>query len=157
MVPMNHYPLWKYLLILFVVVAAALYALPNLYPNVPAVQISHESGELTDSTLEEVKQALADENIQLQDEEQQDNRILLRFENTEQQLKASETAKQALDGRHIVALNLAPSTPGWLRSLGASPMSLGLDLRGAVHFLLQVDMQAAKEKAINNYVTSLRT
>ena len=157
MVPMNHYPLWKYLLILFVVVAAALYALPNLYPNVPAVQISHESGELTDSTLEEVKQALADENIQLQDEEQQDNRILLRFENTEQQLKASETAKQALDGRHIVALNLAPSTPGWLRSLGASPMSLGLDLRGGVHFLLQVDMQAAKEKAINNYVASFRT
>ncbi len=154
---MNHYPLWKYLFILFVVLAAALYALPNLYPNVPAVQISHESGELTGSTLVDVKQALADENILVQGEEQQGNRILLRFENTEQQLKASETAKQALDGRHVVALNLAPSTPDWLRSLGASPMNLGLDLRGGVHFLLQVDMQAAKEKAINNYVASFRT
>lgn len=154
---MNHYPLWKYLLILFVVAAAALYALPNLYPNVPAVQISHESGELTESTLADVKSALAGKNIVVQGEEDQGNRILLRFENTEQQLKASETAKQALDGRHVVALNLASSTPDWLKSLGASPMNLGLDLRGGVHFLLQVDMQAAKEKALNNYVSSFRT
>ena len=154
---MNHYPLWKYLLIMFVVAAAALYALPNLYPNVPAVQISHESGELTESTLADVKSALAGKNIAVQGEEDQGNRILLRFENTEQQLKASETAKQALDGRHVVALNLASSTPDWLKSLGASPMNLGLDLRGGVHFLLQVDMQAAKEKALNNYVSSFRT
>ncbi|MEM7401281.1 MAG: protein translocase subunit SecD, partial [Pseudomonadota bacterium] len=137
--------------------AAALYALPNLYPNVPAVQISHESGELTESTLVDVKTALENEQITVLGEEEQGNRILLRFENTEQQLKASEAAKQALDGRHIVALNLASSTPDWLKALGASPMNLGLDLRGGVHFLLQVDMRAAKEKALNNYVASFRT
>ena len=154
---MNHYPMWKYLLIFFIVAAAALYALPNLYPNVPAVQISHDSGELSESTLSVVKKALAKNGIDVQGEEQQDNKLLLRFSDDETQLKAQDTAKDALDGQHIVALNLAPATPGWLRSLGASPMSLGLDLRGGVHFLLQVDMDAAKSKAINNYVSSFRT
>lgn len=154
---MNHYPLWKYLLILLVVLGAALYALPNLYPNVPAVQISHESGELSDTTLTVVKGALAEKGVEIQGEESQDGRILLRFADTEKQLQASEITKEALDGQHVVALNLAPATPGWLRGLGASPMNLGLDLRGGVHFLLQVDMQAAKEKAINNYVSSIRT
>ncbi len=154
---MNHYPLWKYLLIAFVVVAAALYALPNLYPNVPAVQVSHESGELSETTLDVVKQALTKKGIKSLGEEQQDGRILLRFADTEKQLQASEITKDALDGQHIVALNLASDTPNWLRGLGASPMNLGLDLRGGVHFLLQVDMEAAKEKAINNYVSSFRT
>ena len=154
---MNHYPLWKYLLILLVVLGAALYALPNLYPNVPAVQISHESGELSDTTLTVVKDALTKKGVVVQGEEEQDGRILLRFADTEKQLQASEITKEALDGQHVVALNLAPATPSWLRSLGASPMNLGLDLRGGVHFLLQVDMEAAKEKAINNYVSSIRT
>lgn len=154
---MNHYPLWKYLLILLVVLGAALYALPNLYPNVPAVQISHESGELSDTTLNVVKEALTKKGVEIQGEEQQGARILLRFADTGKQLQASEITKDALDGQHIVALNLAPATPNWLRSLGASPMNLGLDLRGGVHFLLQVDMDAAKAKAINNYVSSFRT
>ncbi len=154
---MNHYPLWKYLLILLVVLGAALYALPNLYPNVPAVQISHESGELSDTTLDVVKEALNKKGVEIRGEEQQDGRILLRFADTGKQLQASEITKDALDGQHIVALNLAPATPNWLRCLGASPMNLGLDLRGGVHFLLQVDMEAAKAKAINNYVSSFRT
>ncbi len=156
MVPLNHYPLWKYLLILFVILGAALYALPNLYPNVPAVQISHESGELNDTTLTTLQQVLLKEGIEIQGDEQDDNKLLLRFSNTEQQLLAAELSKDALDGRHIVALNLAPATPAWLRVIGASPMNLGLDLRGGVHFLLQVDMVAAIEKAINNYVSSFR-
>ena len=154
---MNHYPMWKYLLILLIVAAAALYALPNLYPNVPAVQISHESGELSDTTLNVVKKAFAKNGIATQGEEQQDNKLLMRFSDDETQLKAQDIAKDTLDGQHVVALNLAPATPNWLRSLGASPMSLGLDLRGGVHFLLQVDMDAAKNKAINNYVSSFRT
>jgi len=154
---MNHYPLWKYLLILFIVAAAALYALPNLYPNVPAVQISHESGELSDSTLGVVKDALSKKEIEIQAVEQQENKLLLRFSDDETQLKAKDLTVDALDGQHVVALNLAPATPGWLRGLGASPMNLGLDLRGGVHFLLEVDMEAAKEKAINNYVSSFRT
>ena len=153
---MNQYPLWKYLLILSVVAVTALYTLPNLYPNVPAVQVSHESGKLTDTTLPTLRQALKDQGIQIKGEEQKENKILLRFADTEQQLRASEASKEALDGRHIVALNLAPATPTWLRALGASPMNLGLDLRGGVHFLLQVDMIAAIEKASNNYVSSFR-
>jgi len=155
-VPLNHYPLWKYFLILFVILVTALYASPNLYPNVPALQISHESGELSETTLATLQQVLRKEGIEIQGEEQDDNKLLLRFENTEQQLHAAELSKDALDGRHIVALNLAPATPTWLRVLGASPMNLGLDLRGGVHFLLQVDMVAAIEKAINNYVSSFR-
>ena len=153
---MNHYPLWKYLFILFVIAGLGLYALPNLYPNVPAVQISHESGELSNETLATVEQALNEKNIEIKGKEQSNNKILLRFENTEKQLQASEISKQALDGRHVVALNLAPATPGWLRGLGATPMNLGLDLRGGVHFLLQVDMVAAIDKAINSYVSSFR-
>ena len=153
---MNKYPLWKYLLILFVIAVLGLYALPNLYPNVPAVQVSHESGELTDSTLSSLQQALLDKGIETQGIDEQDNKLLLRFLDTEQQLQAYEISKDVLDGRHVVALNLAPATPGWLRAFGASPMNLGLDLQGGVHFLLQVDMEAAIEKALNNYVSSFR-
>lgn len=153
---MNHYPLWKYLFISFSILAAALYALPNLYPNVPAVQISHESGNLSENTLVTVQKVLQQEGIEVQGDEQDENKLLLRFENTEQQLLAAELSKDVLDGRHVVALNLAPATPAWLRVLGASPMNLGLDLRGGVHFLLQVDMVAAIDKAINNYVSSFR-
>ncbi len=156
MVPLNQYPLWKHLLILAIILFAGLYALPNLYPNVPAVQISHESGELSEATLDVVKNALTGKGIQVQGDELDDNRILLRFKNTEHQLQASDITKDTLDGRHVVALNLAPATPGWLRALGATPMNLGLDLRGGVHFLLQVDMEAAIDKAINNYVSSFR-
>ncbi len=136
---------------------AALYAVPNLYPDVPAVQVSHESGELGDNTLVVLRKALQDEGIEALAVERQDNKALLRFANTELQLRAAEASKNALDGRHVVALNLAAATPKWLRVLGASPMNLGLDLRGGVHFLLQVDMVAAIEKAVNNHVSSFRT
>ncbi len=154
---MNHYPLWKYLLILLLIAVAALYAIPNLYPNDPAVQISHQSGELPGNTLTVIQNALKKKNIEVKNEEQQDNKILLRYANEEQQLVAKEEIKEALDERYNVALNLAPATPGWLRSINASPMNLGLDLRGGVHFLLQVDMDAAIEKALNNNVSSFRT
>jgi len=155
-IPMNHYPLWKYLFILFVIAVLGFYALPNLYPSAPAVQVSHESGELSATTLDTVKKALATKNIQIQDEELQGNKILLSFADEEQQLLAKEITRETLDPRHIVALNLAPTTPSWLRGLGATPMNLGLDLRGGVHFLLQVDMEAAINKAINNYASSFR-
>ena len=154
---MNRYPPWKYLLILAAIMVAALYAVPNLYPDVPAVQVSHESGELGDNTLVVLRKALQDEGIEALAVERQDNKALLRFANTELQLRAAEASKNALDGRHVVALNLAAATPKWLRVLGASPMNLGLDLRGGVHFLLQVDMAAAIEKAVNNHVSSFRT
>ena len=114
---MNHYPLWKYLLIIFIVATAALYALPNLYPNVPALQISHESGELSETTLDVVKEAFVNKGIAILGEEQQGNKLLLRFSDDETQLKAQDLAKDALDGQHIIALNLASDTPNWLRGL----------------------------------------
>ena len=154
--PLNRYPLWKHLLILAVIMVLGLYTLPNLYPDIPAVQVSHASGKLDASTLPALQRALQEEGIEVHSEEQGNNRLLLRFTDTEQQLQAFEASKETPDGRHIVALNLAPSVPGWLRLLGASPMNLGLDLRGGVHFLLQVDMKAAGAKAINNYATSFR-
>ncbi len=154
--PLNRYPLWKHLLILTVIAVTGLYTLPNLYPSIPAVQVSHESGKLDASTLPTLKQALQEKGIEIQGEDRGNNRILLHFADTEQQLRAFEAGKEALDGRHIVALNLATSMPGWLRLIGASPMNLGLDLRGGVHFLLQVDMKAASAKAINNYAASFR-
>ncbi len=158
MVPLNQYPLWKNLLVLAVIGVAALYAVPNLYPDVPAVQVSHESGELGAGTLSVLRQALQDEGVEVLAVERQGSRgFLLHFANTELQLRAAEISKNVLDGRHVVALNLASATPGWLRALGASPMNLGLDLRGGVYFLLQVDMDAAIEKAINNYVSVFRT
>lgn len=158
MIPLNQYPLWKSLLILAVIVIAALYAAPNLYPDVPAVQISHESGELSADTLPALRQALQDEGVEVLAVERQGGKaFLLHFADTGLQLRAAEISKNVLDGRHVVALNLASATPGWLKFLGASPMNLGLDLRGGVHFLLQVDMGAAIEKAINNYVSVFRT
>ena len=154
--PLNRYPLWKYLLILAVIAVIGLYTLPNLYPDIPAIQVSHSSGTLDASTLPTLQRALQKQGIRVQGEDQENNRILLRFASTEQQLQAFEVSKEALDGRHIVALNLATSVPGWLRVIGATPMNLGLDLRGGVHFLLQVDMKAAGAKAINNYAASFR-
>ncbi|MXY14481.1 MAG: protein translocase subunit SecD [Proteobacteria bacterium] len=154
--PLNQYPLWKHLSILAVIVVIGLYSLPNLYPSMPAIQVSHESGVLDTTTPPVLRQALQEKGIRAQSEDQGDNRLLLRFSDTEQQLQAFEAGKQALDGRHVVALNLATSMPGWLRSIGASPMNLGLDLRGGVHFLLEVDMKAAGAKAINNYAAAVR-
>lgn len=154
---MNHYPLWKYLLIFFLIAGAAFYAVPNLYPNVPAVQISHESGKLADTILPSLQKALSQKGIEISGEEKQDNKLLLRFADTEQQLKAYDIVKAKLDINHVVAQSLTPVTPNWLRALGASPMNLGLDLRGGVHFLLQVDMDAAIDKAMNNHVNSFRT
>ncbi|MDE0249907.1 MAG: protein translocase subunit SecD, partial [Gammaproteobacteria bacterium] len=101
--PLNRYPMWKYLLILAVIAVIGLYTLPNLYPDIPAIQVSHSSGTLDASTLPTLQRALQKQGIRVQGEDQENNRILLRFANTEQQLQAFEVSKEALDGRHIVA------------------------------------------------------
>ena len=154
---LNHYPLWKNLLILAVLIIAVVYALPNLYPEDPSVQISHDSGELPTGLQTQVESALGQNNISSKGIEVNElQQLLVRFEKEDTQLAAADELKSALGSNHVVALNLAPAVPQWLKSLNAGPMNLGLDLRGGVHFLLQVDMNAAVKKALDGYEDSFR-
>ncbi|MGI9304242.1 MAG: protein translocase subunit SecD, partial [Gammaproteobacteria bacterium] len=140
---LNRYPFWKNLLIVIVLFIGALYALPNLYPKDPAVQVSSTTGEIDPGTQGRIEKALEDEGIAHEPVEQEGDKLLIRLTDEETQLKAADALKLALSSRNVVALNLAHSTPGWLRFVNALPMNLGLDLRGGVYFLLEVDMDAA--------------
>ncbi len=153
----NQYPMWKNLLILMVFLVSLFYALPNLYPEDPAIQISHSSGEIALELEQEVTQLLQEKGVQTTGFEFDSEKLLVRFGNTEAQLEAADILKSELDGRHIVALNLVPSTPAWLRAFNATPMNLGLDLRGGVHFLMEVDMDAAVGQALNRYEGEFRS
>ncbi|WFF42298.1 protein translocase subunit SecD [Salinicola endophyticus] len=154
---LNRYPLWKYLLILIVFAVGVIYALPNLYPQDPAVQISTTNGTLDSQQLERVTQVLADDGIAVKSANMTGNSsALIRLDNAEQQLPARDAIDKALDDNYTVALNLADSTPEWLTSLGATPMKLGLDLRGGVHFLLEVDMQAAVKQRLEATASAIR-
>ncbi|WP_110686573.1 protein translocase subunit SecD [Salinicola aestuarinus] len=154
---LNRYPLWKYLLILVVIVVGVVYALPNLYPQDPAVQISSTGGSLDSEQLERLSQALDKEGIDVKSAEMvSDSTGLIRLNDAEQQLPARDVVDQTLDDDYTVALNLADSTPDWLASLGAAPMKLGLDLRGGVHFLLEVDMDAAVEQRLEATASAIR-
>jgi preprotein translocase subunit SecD len=153
---MNQYPLWKNLLIAVVLSVSAFYALPNLYPEDPAVQVSHSSGELDPELQQRITELLEGKGIKTVGIEVDPEKLMVRFQDTESQLEAADVLKSELDLRHIVALNLAPATPGWLRALNAKPMNLGLDLRGGVHFLMEVDMDAAIRQALNRYEGEFR-
>jgi preprotein translocase subunit SecD len=153
----NRYPLWKNLLIVVVLLVSAVYALPNVFPEDPAIQISHSSGELEEGTEQRVLEVLSDKGINVKGTEQNLESLLIRFLNTEAQLQAADLVKSALGLRYIVALNLAPATPGWLRVLQAGPMNLGLDLRGGVYFLMEVDLDAALTQALNRYEGDFRS
>lgn len=153
----NQYPLWKSLLIALVVLIAAIYALPNLYGEDPAVQISTaERGEITPATQSRVKSILEQRGIPFKSVEQEGGKLLARFNRTEDQLKGMDWIRQELGDQYITALNLAQTTPEWLRGVGGEPMYLGLDLRGGVHFLMEVDMDEAITKAEQRYVSDLR-
>jgi preprotein translocase subunit SecD len=155
---MNQYPAWKYLLIIVLLVVGILYALPNLYGEDPAVQVSSLRGApLGDALAGVVETRLADSKLKPKSIEAANERLLVRFTNTEDQLAAADLIKEALGADYVVALNLAPSTPHWLQDIGALPMYLGLDLRGGVHFLMEVDMDAAIQKALERYASDLRT
>jgi preprotein translocase subunit SecD len=155
---MNQYPAWKYLLIIVLLVVGILYALPNLYGEDPAVQVSSLRGApLGDTLAGVVETRLADSKLKPKSIEAANERLLVRFTNTEDQLAAADLIKEALGADYVVALNLAPSTPHWLQDIGALPMYLGLDLRGGVHFLMEVDMDAAIQKALERYASDLRT
>jgi len=152
------YPAWKYLLILVVLVVSTLYALPSLYPDEPAVQISGaKAGTQIDQTVvQKAEQILKTANISSHDNSFTNNAALLRLDTTESQLKAKEVLRRDLGDDYVVALNLAPTTPEWLQKIGAKPMKLGLDLRGGVHFLLEVDMDKAISQRLETSATDLR-
>jgi len=140
---LNRYPAWKNLLVLLAVVLGIVYAVPNLYPDDEALQVSHESRELAEADFAAINAALAEAGLETFGSEPGPNGILLRFESVEQQLRAKTVIEEALPGDFIVALNLAPTTPPWMQAIGAGKMNLGLDLQGGVHFLMEVDMEAA--------------
>ena len=155
---MNRYPAWKYILIIVIIVIGVIYALPNLYGSDPALQISSSRGtEVSELTKLQAQVAFDKAGIKPTSMELKDNNLLIRFKDEETQLKAQDIVNAALGKGYVVALNLAPSTPSWLTSLGAEPMFLGLDLRGGVHFLMEVDMDAAVKKTEERYVSDLRS
>lgn len=147
---LNKYPLWKYLLILLVLALGLLYAFPNLYPDDPALQLSTQKATavVDEQALLRAKNALATANIELKEAELTSAGGTLRFNSGEDQLAAKPIVAAALGDDFVTALNLVPTTPEWLSSLGAGPAKLGLDLRGGVHFLLEVDTPAALKQRL---------
>ncbi len=155
---MSKFPLWKYFIILCAVVAGFLYTLPNFYGEVPAVQISGSRSAIVvgADTIAQVNASLKADNIQSIGEVFDGKTLKFKFSTTDTQLKARDTIQQALGDNYIVALNLIPASPSWMSSINANPMFLGLDLRGGVHFLLEVDMDAAVKKTLDKYVGEVR-
>jgi preprotein translocase subunit SecD len=161
---MNRYPVWKYAIILVALVVSGLYALPNLFGEAPAVQVStaKSSVKVDAATLAKVEQALKSAGLTPDAVALDGASVKARFADTDTQLKAKDAVQKAInpdsaDPSYIVALNLLSRSPAWLTSLRASPMYLGLDLRGGVHFMLQVDMQAALTKRAESLSGDIRT
>ena len=156
---LNKYPLWKYLLILAVLAIGLVYSAPNLYPDDPAIQISGASTALKiqQADLDKANEALKQAGIELKSSSIGQTGGLLRLTKLADQLPAKDVVRKALGDDYVVALNLAPTTPDWLRKLGASPMKLGLDLSGGVHFLLEVDMEKAVDARLKIYEGEVRT
>jgi preprotein translocase subunit SecD len=155
---LNRYPLWKYLLILIVLLVGLVYSLPNLYPEDPSVQISSTRGDATvdDRQLERIQQSLREAGIDIKAVDHNESSVLIRLDDPDDQLRSRDLIADMLGTDYVVALNLAESTPPWLQSLAASPMTLGLDLRGGVHFLLEVDMDAALEQRLEVNASAMR-
>lgn len=154
---LNQYPLWKYILLIVVLLFASIFALPNLYGEDPAIQITHRTNFLTDEDKVSVEKIIKAKDINIKSSEVSDGRILVRFNNTESQLIAVDLLKADLNKQYLIALNLAPATPDWLRAINASPMYLGLDLRGGVHFLMEVDMVAAIKRLEESQLSDIRS
>ena len=154
---MNRYPLWRYLLIIAVLVTGIIYALPNIYGEDPALQVTEaRAGTIEPAFVETVTGALDKAGIAYKRVEADERQFLIRFHDTESQLKAVDYVKATAGTGYIVALNLAPATPAWLQSINALPMYLGLDLRGGVHFLMEVDMDAAVSKTLESYAAEFK-
>ena len=156
---MNRYPLWKYIVIGIALVVSIIYAVPNLFGEVPAVQVSglRSTVKVDEAMRVSLEEALRAAKVQTLGAEQVENTLRFRFADTDTQIKARDLIQSKVGQGYVVALNLVPNSPSWLQSLGAKPMYLGLDLRGGVHFLLQVNMDAAKNKFIDRYVGDTRS
>ena len=154
---LNRYPVWKNLLILLAMVLGVLYSVPNLYPDDEALQVTHESQQLVQADLDNITTALAAAQLATIGQELNDSGILLRFEGVDEQLRAKTAVEDALTDDYIVALNLAPTTPGWMQAIGAGKMNLGLDLQGGVHFLMEVDMDAAVLGRMEDNLSNVRS
>ncbi len=149
---MNHYAAWKNLLILAVIAFGVLVAVPNIFGDDPALQITRDSGSaMAELERDQVALALDESEIAYSNLYERDGRVIVLFDGVEEQLRASDRLRDDLGAAYVVALTLAPRTPAWLRSLGLRPMSLGLDLRGGVHFLFEVDIEAAVVQRLQQY------
>ena len=160
---MNRYPIWKYVIIVIMLLLGTIYSLPNLYGEAPAVQVSPGKAtvKLDNASLSKVESLLQAEGLQVGMIQMEGHSIKARFDDTTAQLKARDVLEKAFnpnpaEPNYVVALNLLPRTPAWLQALHANPMYLGLDLRGGVHFLLQVDMAGALTKKADVYASDLR-
>lgn len=153
---MLEFPKWKYALIAVVLLASVIYSLPNIYPQQPAVQISVNRGELETGLTGRVEALLKSNGITPVGVAIENGDVMVRLANPEDQIKAADIIRPELGARYTAALNLASTVPAWLSGLGAKPMTLGLDLQGGVHFLMQVDQQAALDKRTNAYAEEVR-
>ena len=155
---MNQYPLWRYIFVMMVVAIGAIYALPNVYVADPSLQVSARRSEPVDATLKErVGLELTEAGIAFKRIELEQNRLLIRFNDRETREDGRPFVEQASGEQgYIVALNTAPDIPMWLRSVGGKPMYMGLDLRGGVHFLMQVDMNAVRVQTEDRFISDLR-
>lgn len=156
---LNKYPLWKNLLIILVLVIGGVYAAPNLYPDDYAVQVSGASTAtvLTQQTLNRALKGLDKAGVAHKGAEVLEKGLLIRLGSSDEQLRAQAAISRILGDDYVTALNLAPTTPDWLTSIGAGPMKLGLDLRGGVHFLMEVDMAAAVAQKLDVYISEIKT
>ena len=156
---MNQYPWWRYALVAIVLTVGAIYAAPNLFGTDPALQISALRAAPVDAALEkQVRDALSTANVDIKRIELADKRLLVRFESAEGREKGKAALEQVVDSKqYVTAFNLAPGTPKWLSALGGKPMYMGLDLRGGVHFLMQVDVDAVKRQTDERFVSELRS
>ena len=155
---LNQNSFFKVLVVLFMVLMCGLYALPNLYGEDNAVQISGSRNATVTAALESrITSALAEQNIPIKSVEFENEQLLIRLPDSDSQLKARDFLDRELGTDYVVAMNLAPDTPEWLEGLGGTPMKLGLDLRGGVHFLMEVDMNEAIGKSLEDAESDFRT
>ena len=155
---MNKYPTWRYFVIIAVLMLGILYALPNLYPAQPAIQVAYtDSSKSADqSLLNTIREEISNEDISISKINLKNNNIVAQFSSVEDQLVAKTIIQKALLDKVIVALKLEPTTPDWLASIGGKPLKLGLDLSGGVHFLLEVDVDTALGDKVDGLLNSYR-
>ncbi|MFL2840838.1 MAG: protein translocase subunit SecD [Pseudohongiellaceae bacterium] len=153
---LNKYPLWKNLLIVFVIALSLVYAAPNFYPPDPAIQISHDNGVVDQSAIDTALASLVTDGINYISSELEDGSGLIRLQDQNDQRRAQEIVQLSLPNEYIIAQNMAPNTPAVLQSFGAGPMAYGLDLSGGVHFLMEVDMEQAVNNQLNDSIAVMR-